>query len=328
MSSFIPPASQRAAFTLMELLVVITIIAVLLSISLPLLGMVRSASRTLGCANNQRQLATMSLGYALDRKGLLPPAYLRDDMDWLGVPGASKSSNFPRVFGIHLQGYSSSNSWDAWWRFLTNDQSLQSVQKKGIADLFICGESRYRSVAKEYLQRSDTTWYNEWCAASYGANTAVLGLAPTPTNLNGSLSSWANRSRGVDGWPGYGIGITGLVDSKRKLGRISAPGQVILLAEHDGSPFTNGAQYTNWTDAPFVRTPVDGSGNPLTAPTAWGTPVGTWPWNESKWLGYAVRVSHRGRSNYAFHDGHVESLTPWETCAADPSQPNLWTGVR
>ena len=314
------------AFTLMELMVVVTIIAVLLSLGLPLFSMVRSASRSLGCANNLRQLATMSLGYALDHRGLLPPAYLRADMDWLGIPGASEASNHGRVYGIHLSGYSDSRSWDGWWRFLISNQALQGVQRKGLADLFICGECRYRKVAKDYLQKGSTTWYNEWSAASYGTNTALLGLAATPTTPFPSLSASANSTRGVDGWPGYGIGIPGLVDSKRQLARITAPGQVILLAEHDGSPYIGGQQYTNWTDAPFVRTPVDGEGNVLSAPPSWGSTVGTWPWNEAKWLGYAVRVSHRGRSNYAFHDGHVESLTPWETCVADPSLPNMWTG--
>jgi prepilin-type processing-associated H-X9-DG protein len=143
------------------------------------------------------------------------------------------------------------------------------------------------------------------------------------------MAVWANIYRGLSGWPGYDIGISGMTDHKRRLVKIIAPAEVIMLAEHDGTPFpANGLPYANWTDAPFVRTPVDGGGKALTPPASWGSPVGTWPWNEANWLGFALRVSHRGRSNYAFHDGRVASLDPWQTSSADPSLPNMWTGVQ
>jgi len=67
--------SRRAkAFTLVELLVVIGIIAVLLSILLPTLGKVRRQAYTLQCSSNMRQIATAMLMYAQDNKGKLPPA--------------------------------------------------------------------------------------------------------------------------------------------------------------------------------------------------------------------------------------------------------------
>ena len=62
------------AFTLVELLVVIGIIAVLISILLPALGRVRAQAKGAYCASNQRQLAIAVFSYANDNKGFFPPA--------------------------------------------------------------------------------------------------------------------------------------------------------------------------------------------------------------------------------------------------------------
>ena len=63
---------RRPAFTLVELLIVIGIIAVLLSILLPVLGSVRSAGRSVACQSNLRSLTTGLLLYAQDNRQYLP----------------------------------------------------------------------------------------------------------------------------------------------------------------------------------------------------------------------------------------------------------------
>ena len=62
------------AFTLVELLVVIGIIAVLVGILLPALTRARSSANRAVCLSNQRQLATALLLYASENKGSIPPA--------------------------------------------------------------------------------------------------------------------------------------------------------------------------------------------------------------------------------------------------------------
>src|SRR5215218_4894518 len=61
------------AFTLVELLVVIGIIAILLGILLPTLSKVRQSAMTVQCASNLRQLTTCMLMYEQDHKGGLVP---------------------------------------------------------------------------------------------------------------------------------------------------------------------------------------------------------------------------------------------------------------
>ncbi len=64
---------RPAAFTLIELLITIAIIALLIGILLPSLGAARRTVHAVACASNARQLALGALLYADDNAGHLPP---------------------------------------------------------------------------------------------------------------------------------------------------------------------------------------------------------------------------------------------------------------
>jgi len=89
------PANRRTtAFTLVELLVVIGIIALLISILLPALGRVQDASKRTACMNNHRQLIAAVRMYCDEFKDVIP--FCNSDgvetkgpppVGWTGQPG-------------------------------------------------------------------------------------------------------------------------------------------------------------------------------------------------------------------------------------------------
>lgn len=65
-------SSLRSGFTLIELMVCATVIAVLIGMLLPVIGMVKRAAIRTTCAANQRQVGLAYVAYALDWDGFLP----------------------------------------------------------------------------------------------------------------------------------------------------------------------------------------------------------------------------------------------------------------
>lgn len=67
---------RRKRFTLVELLTVISIIAILAGILLPVLNRGREKARTIQCLNNLRQLGWASSMYSHDNNGMCAPGYI------------------------------------------------------------------------------------------------------------------------------------------------------------------------------------------------------------------------------------------------------------
>lgn len=84
------PSDRRAAFTLIELLIVIAIIALLIGIALPGLGEARKAARSIKCLSNERQI-----GMALQMYATLYNDYIPRESGFCEAPGTSTARRAP-----------------------------------------------------------------------------------------------------------------------------------------------------------------------------------------------------------------------------------------
>ena len=98
-----PARPDRNAFTLVELLVVVGIIALLVGILLPALSRAREAGNRAKCLSNVRQLAAAAIMYSVENDGRLPEA-MWDNGNVFGSPYSPRGSKY--------RGWS--GPWAAW----------------------------------------------------------------------------------------------------------------------------------------------------------------------------------------------------------------------
>ena len=89
------PARNAGAFTLVELLVVIGIIALLISILLPALGRARASANSVACLSNMRQLGQSLLFFQNEHDGYNPKAWLN------GGPRSPYMPDFDTTWGYN-----------------------------------------------------------------------------------------------------------------------------------------------------------------------------------------------------------------------------------
>jgi len=80
-----PPHPRNAAFSLIELMVVIGIIAILIGILMPTMSRVRQHAKQVACQSNMRQIGQLLLIYANTYDGYIFPLGAADEQPRLGV---------------------------------------------------------------------------------------------------------------------------------------------------------------------------------------------------------------------------------------------------
>ena len=89
---------SRNGFTVVELLVIISIIVLLIALLLPALGQARTVARRMVCASNLGQMTTATLSYTNDYDSVFPPhrhLALNTGRDWFNL--LEEYGNSPRL---------------------------------------------------------------------------------------------------------------------------------------------------------------------------------------------------------------------------------------
>jgi prepilin-type N-terminal cleavage/methylation domain-containing protein/prepilin-type processing-associated H-X9-DG protein len=100
---------RHKAFTLVELLVVIGIIAVLISLLLPALNNARIQSRTVACLSNMRQIGIAATSYSMASKGYTVPGYADSTNTVNGTKADSENYATVLVAGQYISAPSVKN---------------------------------------------------------------------------------------------------------------------------------------------------------------------------------------------------------------------------
>lgn len=280
---------RRKAFTLVELLVVIGIIALLISILLPALNRAREQAKQLACLSNVRQIGAAMLMHAQEHHNHFPIAgevwpnnNVMPPMPNDATPtalGDITQSNYS-YFSDPLRGnrpYLAPMPF-ALAPYLGYTQApmttVQDYDNSNVFRLFTCasnidqmqGTSIQTSL---FISSSVSGWAGPQLPSSYAFNEAVLGWADAPVGVVGAHS----RERG-------------------NLARMPHPADLVLLA--DAAPRTNSrwivyndSTAVGWTLLDFYTPGVTG---------------------ESDDPDLFDKYRHNGWMNVLFCDGHAEAL--------------------
>lgn len=308
--------SPRHAFTLVELLVVIGIIALLISILLPSLNKARRLANTTKCASNMRQVAQAMLMYINDNKGKFPPTAVAP----LGAGNAYPDGFFWAAELMHQRYIGAPNMF----------QPGSTTPTFWSDSPFRCPEGIQPEDLNNILQKGDGGSNQGQWATDPKNNQPVIGYAPTtrtdgaqPYGVatwyqlcsresdNGNMDSaggsfnppfiWFQKKANAKGPPTTGNQAQDVaialqyVPWQRNLSNVHHSAVLCMIAE---------AAHMNWVDQ-------------TSSAGIWGNDDKGLPNFMLRWAarhGQKTRDGRNAFSNIAFFDGHVETVAsqPYE----------------
>jgi prepilin-type N-terminal cleavage/methylation domain-containing protein/prepilin-type processing-associated H-X9-DG protein len=316
-------AATNAGFTLIELLVVIAIIAILAAILLPALARAKSRAQRLQCMGQLKQLDLGINLFASDNGDMYPPA------------------------GYGSSSFNRSLTWDTWiYPYIGGSQSLKPIQANmgffaidpydadalgvGIGlPLLTCPADNLPKVSWMHIN-SDTSQPLQFATRTYGMNSSGFSygvdIQVDPQNGTYPLPDLTQPNR-------HGVGIYWLgkllPDSSARGYQVSVvkdPAGTILLCENPNGQGVMGNQWPCCCCGPYCTLPgwtdlfqIDPAApDNLAALNSSGTTFSE---------GALLYKAHNNRFNYAFHDGHVESLRYQDTVGSGTLQKpgGMWT---
>lgn len=269
--------SDRQAFTLVELLVVIGIIALLISILLPSLQKAREAAMTVKCASNMRQIALGMNMYIDANKGRLPPVLITSG-------GSATQTMYPNGFS-----WSSAlviNKFVQAPQAMIFDASNNWIGSNRVASVFTCPKTNFDlptiTVAPRFPADGVNNYGQVWPGGTTPDRLAVYGSYVPPARAADANAAGGNNWRRMFFTTFEGTNSTDAnlnnSDHQRTRSMIRRSSEAVMLIEGTWRDIQNGASLT-------------------TNPRMGAARHGQWT-NEKR----------DGLTNIAFFDGHVAAF--------------------
>ena len=181
---------RSRAFTLVELLVVIGIIALLITILLPALGQAKRKAQAVACMSNIKQIYTAMQMFAQDNKGQLPRPYLVGECAMSSPTDPAQPTVFAKVCAWSQRAPGAAGHIDlrdeasGLWKYIQGQGTREQVM--------ICpgdnGEALFGHA------RDESRWPRN---VSYSLNRFMLRDKPTGPSLSLRLGSVKNAARKI-----------------------------------------------------------------------------------------------------------------------------------
>jgi len=302
-------ARLRSGVSLVELLVTITMIALLMSLLLPVLGMARESVRRTYCSNNIRELAKGLISHDTARSGL--PGWRNAVDGYTDVKLAAGAPSLAYVsWTVSVLPFIGENDLADWYREFTSGVPVDDVTRKRV-DVFVCPSA-------DGVTRSALCYMGN---GGTGAETLIPETPPQQYRGDGAMLD-------VVGHGGYAAGRWSL--EQIALGDGGAG--TILLAERCGLdaprdvswaafalPTIAGERHQFETTHVVLHPPALASGQrPPPEARVINPKAETLPAPSNDWAWRYPSSRHKGGAVAAFGDGHVkflsEKIAPWVYC--------------